>query len=220
MLAYLYADQFHHRWNEPDGQYDSLVRAVQVGERAVSLDDGNQLAHAYLGLAYLFSGDDERAIFEMRRAVELNPHNPIVMHLLSNYLAIRGEFETAVPMARRAIALNPHPPEYADFPLFVDHYVHGRYEEALVHSMGGVVANETDFRESLFLAATLGQLGRVDDAAPALEELRFRWSELGKKTGFEGLEIDDVRQELLVRHAFTESLTDQLIEGLAKAGLR
>jgi TolB-like protein/Flp pilus assembly protein TadD len=140
MLAYLYADQFHHRWNEPEGEYDSLVRAVQVGERAVSLDDGNQLAHAYLGLAALFSGDDERGVAEMRRAVELNPHNPIVMHLLSNYLAIRGEFETAVPLARRAIELNPHPPEYADFPLFVDDYVHGRYEKALVYSKGGVIA--------------------------------------------------------------------------------
>ena len=72
----------------------------------------------------------------------------------------------------------------------------------------------------LFLAATLGQLGRVEEAASALEELRFRWSELGKKAGFEGLEIDDVRRELIVRHAFMESFTDQLIEGLAKAGLR
>ena len=219
MLAYLYADQFHHRWNEPAGEYDSLVRAVEVGERATSLNDSNQLAHAYLGLALLFSGDDERGIAEMRRAAELNPHNPIVMHLLSNYLSIRGEFDTAVPMAERAIELNPHPPEYADFPLFVDDYVHGRYEEALVYSMGGVVANETDFREALFLAATLGQLGRIDEAAPAVKELRYRWSELNKKTGFEGLDIEDVRRELLERHAFTESFTDQLIEGLARAGL-
>ena len=146
MLAYLYADQFYHRWYESD----LLDRAVELGERAVSLDDGNQLAHAYLGLAVLFSGDDERGVNEMRRAVELNPYNPIVMHLLSNYLSIRGEFETAVPMAHRAIELNPHPPEYADFPLFVDDYV---------------------------------------------------------------------RQELMVRHAFSESLTKQIIEGLAKAGL-
>jgi non-specific serine/threonine protein kinase len=28
LLAYLYTDQFHHRWNEPEGQYDSLVRAL------------------------------------------------------------------------------------------------------------------------------------------------------------------------------------------------
>ena len=122
-------------------------------------------------------------------------------------------------MAQRAIELNPHPPEYADFPLFVDHYVHGRYEQALVHSEGGMVANDTDFREPLFLAATLGQLGRVDEAASALEEFRFLWGELGKEAGFEGLDIGMVRRELLERHAYTESFTDRLIEGLTKAGL-
>jgi tetratricopeptide (TPR) repeat protein len=142
------------------------------------------------------------------------------MHLLSNYLAIRGDFETAVPMARRAIELNPHPPEYADFPLFVDHYVHGRYEQALVHSKGGVVANDTDFREPLFLAATLGQLGRIDEAAAALDEMRFLLGELSKRAAFEGLDIGMVRRELLERHAFTESFTDQLIEGLVKAGMK
>jgi len=94
-LAYLYVDQFHHRWNEPDGEYDSRARALRVAERAVSLDDSNQLAHAYLGMAALFSGDDERGIAEMRRAVELNPINPIVLTLLANYLALREELDKA-----------------------------------------------------------------------------------------------------------------------------
>ncbi len=166
-LAYLYADQFHHRWNEPDGKYDSRERALQFAERAVSLDDSNQMAHAHLGLAAVFSGDDERGIAEMRRAVEINPNNPIVLTLLANYLALRGEIETAVSMANRAIELVPYPPVWVDFPLFVDHYAHGRYEQALVHSKAGLIGSG-DFREPLFLAATLGQLGRVDEAAPAL----------------------------------------------------
>ena len=217
-LAYLYAEQFHHRWNEPDGEYNSRVRALRVAERAVSLDDSNQLAHGHLGLAALFSGDDERGIAEMLRAVEINPNNVIVLTLLAHYLALQGEFETAVPMANRAIELIPHPPVWVDFPLFVDHYVHGRYEQALVHSKGGVMGSG-DFREPLFLAATLGQLGRIDEAAPALDQFRALWGELGKQAGFDGLNIDMLRRELLERHAFSESFTDQLIEGLGKAGL-
>ena len=86
----------------------------------------------------------ERGIAEMRRAVELNPNNPIVLsRCSSNYLALRGRVRDGGPRwPRRAIELVPHPPEYADFPLFVDHYVHGRYEQALVHSKGGVVGND------------------------------------------------------------------------------
>ena len=218
-LAYLYAEQFHHHWNEADSEYDSRSRALQVGERAVSLDDSSQLAHAYLGLAALFSGDEERGVAEMSRAVELNPYNPIVMSLLAHYLANQGEFELAMPLAHRAIELNPNPPVWADFPMFVDHYVHGRYEQALVLAEGGLMGS-VSFRDQLFLAATLGQLGRVDEAAPARNELGARWRKLCERIGCVGLNTDMLRSELIERHAFSASFTDQLIERLEKAGLK
>jgi TolB-like protein len=207
-LAYLYADEFHHRWNEPDGDYDSRARALEFAERAVSLDDGNQLAHAYLGMASLFNGDQERGIAEIYRAVDLHPNNASVLALLSNYLALQGDFEHAVPMAKKAISLDPNPPEYINLPLFVDHYFHGRYEEALVLSKAGVVGG-ADFREPLFLAATYGQLGRIEEARPALDELRTLWTR----------PMDEIRLELIERHAFSPEITDRILEGAAMAGL-
>ncbi len=217
-LAYLYAEEFHHRRNEPDGEYDSRIRAVRFGERAVALDDGNQLAHAYLGIAYVFSGDSERGIAEMRRAVELNPNNPAVLSLLANYLVYQGEFESAVQLTERAIELNPYPQVWIDMPLFIDHYFRGRYEEALALSKKGVVGGE-DFREPLFLAATLGQLGRGEQAGPALAEFRALWAKLAEQAGYDGLDVDTVRGELMERNAFSEAFVDRLIDGLRKAGL-
>jgi len=207
-LAYLYADQFHHRWNEPDVDYDSRARALEFAERAVRLDDGNQLAHASLGVASLFHGDSERGIAEIYRAVDLHPNNINVMALLANYLAVQGDFEHAVPMAKKAIALSTNPPEYINIPLFLDHYFHGRYEEALVLSKAGVVGGE-DFREPLCLAATYGQLGRIEEAGPALAELGTLWTR----------PMDEIRLELIERHAFSPELADRIIEGAAKAGM-
>jgi TolB-like protein/Tfp pilus assembly protein PilF len=218
-LAYLYVEEFHHRRNERDGEYDSRERALRYAERAVSLDDGSQLAHAYLGMAALFSGDSERGMAEMDRAAELNPNNPSTLTLLANYFVYHGDYARAVKLARRAIELNPYPPEYIDMPLFADHYVRGRYEQALEHSKGGVVGDDEDFREPMFLAATLGQLGRIEEAAPALDEFRALWDELCEQAGCTGLDLDDVRRELMERHVFSESFTEQLIEGLKKAGL-
>jgi len=209
-LAYLYVDQFHHRWYEPgEVEYDSRRRALEVAERAVRLDDGNHLAHAYLGMAALFNGDRARGIAEMHRAYELHPNHASTLTLLGNYLAYQGDFEAAVPIARKAIALTPNPPEYIEVPLFLDHYFYGRYEEALVHSEAGIVANDDDFREPLFLAATYGQLGRIDEARPVLEKLLELWA---RPTG-------EIRHELIERHALAPHIADRLIEGLAKAGL-
>jgi TolB-like protein len=218
-LAYLYSEQYHHRWNAPDSEYDSRARALQMAERAVALDDSNQLAHAFLGLAALFSGESQRGIAEMRRSEEINPNNPLVLTLLAWYLALQGEFETAVPMAERGLELIPHPPVWVDAPLFMDHYVHGRYEQALVHSEAGIVGAQ-QFPEPMLMAATLGQLGRVDEAAPVLAEFHELWDVLCEQAGCDGFDYDTLRRELTERWVYSEPLTEQVIEGLEKAGLK
>ncbi len=208
-LAYLYADEFHHRWNEPDGEYDSRARALEFAERAVELDDGNPLAHAYLGMASLFLGDVERGKAEMRRAVDLHPNDARLLRLVANYLSQQGDFEHAVPMARKAIALDPHPPEWADKALFLDHYLNGRYEEALVLSKAGVVGQEESYQEPLLLAATYGQLGRFEEARAALDELHSLWTR----------PVQEIRQELIERSVYSPAIADRILEGAAKAGL-
>ena len=65
-----------------------------------------------------------------------------------------------------------------------------------------------DFRQPLFYAAIYGQLGRAEEAASALEELRKLW----------GRPIAELRRELIERHAYAEELTDRLMRGLEKAG--
>jgi hypothetical protein len=68
---------------------------------------------------------------------------------------------------------------------------------------------EGDFRIPLFLAAAYGQLGWVEEAAPALAELEKLWT----------LPAEDLRAELTERQAIAPEITDRLIEGLAKAGM-
>ena len=94
----------------------------------------------------------------------------------------------------------------------------GRYEEALVYIKGGVIG-QGQLLEPLFLAATLGQLGRVEEAAPVLDELRELWDRLCERAGCSGLDIDAMRREVIERWAVSESFADMLFEGLEKAGL-
>jgi hypothetical protein len=59
------------------------------------------------------------------------------------------------------------------------------------------------------VAAASGQLGGRERAAGALEKMLALW----------GRPADRIRDELVQRHAFAESLADHLMEGLGKAGL-
>ena len=66
--------------------------------------------------------------------------------------------------------------------------------------------------------ATAGSIGNCVGIAWAAEVAQ--WRKLCEQLGCEGLEIDAVRRELTEHHAFAKSITDRLIEGLVKAGLK
>ena len=195
-----------NRWNERPEEYDSLDRALQVAERATRLDAANHAAHGALALTHFLRREPERGKIEAYRTIDLNPNNALWLALLGNYLSRQGDFEHSMPMVRKVVALNPHPPPWIRNAIFLDHYVHGRYEAALTEANRMELG---DFRNPLFLAAAYGQLDRPDDARRALEELRALWL---RPAG-------DIRRELIERHAFSAALTDHLMEGLAKAGL-
>jgi serine/threonine protein kinase/Tfp pilus assembly protein PilF len=206
-LAYLYAEEYHHRWNERTDEYDALDRALELAEEAVQLDTANHVAHGALSLIHMFRGEYEHATIEGHRTIDLSPNNALWLAVVGMYLAQQEDFEHGMPMVRKAIALTPHPPSWIMMAIFYDHYHHGRYQDALVEAKGMDLGG--DFRGSLFLAAAYGQLGRPDDAGQALDELRALWPR----------PVGDIRQELIERHAFTPELTDHLLEGLEKAGL-
>ncbi|MBD3853870.1 MAG: hypothetical protein IFJ96_03740 [Acidobacteria bacterium] len=206
-LAYLYAEEHHHRWNERPAEYDALDRALELAEEAARLDDANYVSHGALMLTHFLRGEYERGKIEAFRTIELSPNNALWLALAGTYLAQQGDFENGVPMVRKAIALSPHPPPWYGMAVFYEHYFHGRYEEALTEAKR--LNWEGDFREPLFVAATYGQLGHPDNAEQSLDELRALWPR----------PVGDLRQELIERHALSPALTDHLLEGLAKAGL-
>ena len=209
-LGYLYAEQYHHRWNEPEnGEYNSIERALQYTEEAVRLDQASPTTHAMLSLALMFHGDFERAKSEAYRAVELNPNDALWLSVFGLHLVQLEDFEVGLPMLQKAAALlKSHPPGWLGMGFFIEQYFNGRYEEALTTMIG--TTSPGDFRIPMYLAATYGQLGRPDEAKPALDEMQKRWKR----------PVSEIRQELVERHGFSPALADRLIEGLKKTDLK
>jgi serine/threonine protein kinase/lipoprotein NlpI len=206
-LGYLYGDQYHHRWNEETDQYDSLDRAKEYADIAMRLDPTSHVVHGAMALTLYFRGDYDRAKMESLKTIDLNPNDPLWLALMGLYLIQQEDFEEGVPMYSKAMGVDPYPPPWSGMGGFYENYHLGRYEEALTDAR--TIEMSGDFRTPLFMAAALGQLGRLDDASPHLEEMLEYW----------GRPASEVRMELIERHALSQGLTDHLIEGLAKAGL-
>ena len=73
--------------SDPDA---ALTQAEANGRKALSNDE-NVGAHILLGRIYIFRGDYDRALDELRRAVELNPSDPEAQSGLADALLWSGE---------------------------------------------------------------------------------------------------------------------------------
>jgi TolB-like protein/Tfp pilus assembly protein PilF len=205
-LAYLYADEYHHRRNEHPDAYDSRDRALEVAERAISLDPANQVSYGALAIASILRGDHERGKIAAYKAIELNPNNALWLELLGTWLSCIGDFEHGLPMVKKALVLDPNPPPWLHMSIFLEYYHNGQYEAALAEAQ---MIETGDFRAPTFLAAVNGQLGHVFEAERAFSELR-----LHSQGSF-----DDINQELIQRNGFAPELAGQIVEGLRKAGV-
>jgi TolB-like protein/predicted Zn-dependent protease len=89
--------------SDPDA---ALTRAEANGRKALSKDE-NVGAHVLLGRIYLFRGDYNRALDELRRAVEINPSDPEAQSGLANALLWSGDANAAIETMRQIARVQP-----------------------------------------------------------------------------------------------------------------
>ena len=201
LLADLYVMKY-----ELDGEDAVLERAEILVREALRLDP--QCRYAYFVRAFVarFRGQKASFIQQIRKAVHLNAHNPLVLATAGFHLGVVGEMEEGLALLQEAMKLNPNHPGWYHGLAFLDAYRHGRFEEALV--LAKRINNPTLYWDPLLRAATLGQLGRKDEAQKAVQEL---------------LEIQPdfaiIGRELMTRTLFMDDLVEMLLDGLHKAGL-
>jgi adenylate cyclase len=89
--------------SDPD---DALTRAEANGRKALSNDE-NVGAHVLLGRIYIFRGDYNRPLDELRLAVELNPSDPEAQSGFADALLWSGDAKAAIETMRQVARVQP-----------------------------------------------------------------------------------------------------------------
>ena len=116
-------------------------------------------------------GDHKGALAETERALAMSPNLTIAHETLGIALIYSGRAKEGLAALRRYLRLDPRDPTLALglLQLAIGHYFCREYENAL-EAAERVIRSYPDFPLSYrWLAATLGQLGRTDEARSALE---------------------------------------------------
>lgn len=144
----------------------SRSTALELARKAVAIDPN--AAGCRWVLAYLLAYDRSfaEAEAEFTRAIELDPNEADAWAALSDITILAGRVEEGLEHIRKAFRLNPFPPSWYYLALGQAYYAAGEYEAAIE-----ILRSDETYRTSSrrFLAASLAQLGRLDEARAEAE---------------------------------------------------
>ena len=149
---------------------ETATKALVNARKAVALDRSDSYAQAILGMAYVWSGQQEEARLSFQRAVELNPSHGYARASLGNILDLMGQNEEGIAMMEDGIRLNPDAPNMRHIYTFLARALIGahRYEQAVEWARRGTNADAGNPNAQYLLAAALAHLGRIKEAGVAL----------------------------------------------------
>ena len=187
---------------------NSLGRAIELGQRAVALDESEPVAHAILGHFYGYAGQFEKAIFHAERGLALDPNSYAVLYNAAVVFTHSGRAEEAIPLFQKAIRLNPFTPAIFFTRMSVACGLAGRFDEAVEQAKKAVERDPKNQFTHLSLALACVLAGREEEARAAAEEV---------------LKIDPAFSLEQFAKAFSYrdmSQTHRMINALRKAGLK
>jgi adenylate cyclase len=185
----------------------SLQKAEELVQKAISLSGANANARAFLGRIYLTKRQYDGAIAEGQRAVEMAPNSSFVHAALAFSLKNAGKPEEAISLYKKAIRLSPISDSWYLSDLGNCYGMLGRYEEAI--SAWGKAVNlspESPYYHAA-LAANFILAGRGKEAQAEIAE---------------ALKIDPKFSTASYRKGElykNPEYLDRLIEAMRKAGL-
>ena len=149
---------------------ESLAQAIQMGQKAVSLDETDATAQAVLAYLLAMTRQYDKAVSQAERALVLDPNSYSVINNCGIALAYSGKHEEALPLIEKAVRLNPSIAQ--SFVVSSMAYrIIGRYEDAFQQAKKAVERAPMSQLAQIALAATSVLTGREEEARAAAAEV-------------------------------------------------
>ena len=203
MIAHLHADNYALEFCEIE---TPLEKALTFAQKGITLSPENQFVRDALTLVHFHRGDKALFLKSVEETISLNPNAPYIVGVAGWHMALFGAWERGLALLKRGMRLNPYYPTWFHLAPFLNHYRRGEYENAFTEALR---FNYPDlFWDPVMRAAALGQMGRVDDAGSAIDDLLKLVPD-----------FTDRGRRLIRRYVKVDGMILKIIEGLKKAGL-
>ena len=186
---------------------ESLMKAIELDQKAISLDDSFARAQAHMGFLYVQIREHEKGLAACERAIEIAPNSADSYSFLAQVLNYSGRAEEAVALIEKAFRLNPFPsPSYYFYAAHTYRLI-GRYEDAVRMCKECLARWPNNIVAQVALAFNYAAWGRDEEARAAAQDV---------------LRIDPKFSAQRYARAFPyrdPALATQVLELMRKAGL-
>ena len=151
---------------------ESLMKAIELCKKAISLDDSLPGAHGLLGFLYVQIRQYEKGIAECEKAIELAPSSADVYSFMAQGLNLSGRPEEAIAYNDKAFRLNPTgAPTYYYSGAALSYFLTGRYDDTIKVCNEALKRWPKNTLAYARLAMAYMALGREEEARNAAQEL-------------------------------------------------
>jgi adenylate cyclase len=187
---------------------ESLDKAVELTQKAISLDPKDPHFYAFIGYLYTMKRDYDKAIAEGEKAVALDPSGADAYAWLGMSLNYADRPKDAIPVFEKAIRLNPFGPTSYFLNFGTSYRMMGQYQEAITQYKKALRIAPNNIIAHIALAATYSLSGQDKEARAEAEEVlkinpKFFLESFAKTLPFKN-----------------QAQADRYVEALRKAGLK
>ena len=188
---------------------EKLAEALTAGLHAIEWDSNDAICHVGLATAYVGNDNWEAAATHYNRALSLNPSQAYAHTGFAVVLNSTDHYEDALCHIEMAIRLSPRDPQMWRSWLVKSATLYHlrRYEEAVEVAKSAIGQGRAIYMCWGFLAASLAQIGRLDEARVAVDDLLQRKPDAT---------VSNFQSTAMRR---SEKIAEHVRDGLRKAGL-
>jgi TolB-like protein/class 3 adenylate cyclase/Flp pilus assembly protein TadD len=169
-LARAYLDLADQGWAEDPSE--ATERALDEGKKALALNPDDVEALSVLGVAHVTRSEYDLALAAADRLLTINPSDANGLISRQGVLLWSGRIDEAVAAGEEAARYNPQPSPPAIFGFGLAYYQAKRHADAARVIERGVVRFPNTAYLYPVLAAAYAQMGRMPEAAQALQTLQ------------------------------------------------
>jgi len=154
---------------------EDVIKAYELAQRAMALDDTLGWSYMALARAYLMKGQHDQAVAIAEKAVQLQPSDADAHGYLGLYLMWAGRAEEAIAPIKKALRLNPQvlfsTGPYLNFSGFA-YVTADRYGEAIsAFEESAKRGGATGIEALAYSAAAYSELGKEQEARATVQKL-------------------------------------------------